>query len=643
MKKIIKVLSAFICSGLILINTVIPSVSAEETDDSFTFPSGMTYEDFQFVMDFLENDILDESEKWGATAVGVFLGDEVLYEDYFSVTDSETQAVTDENAVFEWGDISQIFVWVSAMQLWEQGNLDLERDVRDYLPDDFFQNLSYDEPITMLNLMNHNAGWQDTMHPIWKKDGNGILSLKEELQAAEPAQVYPPGEVTARSYYGAAVAGYVIECITGQDYYDYVHEHILEPLGMEHTSVNASHTDNKWVNQQRRRMKSFAATSTYLVDKGYSLNYLSLYPAGAATGTMSDLMTFAQALMDEGSPLFQFPETHKEMFSGTLFFGESDIPMCAHGLWCEESTSRIYGCRGETTSSQGIMLLDPESKIGLVDIANQTGDGNNFLQDVPECIFGRLSPEKYTEHTDPKTEFSGYYLPARSPQKGMMKLFTYLSAFRPQKLGEFESVRNGVYQEIYNDDEIYPRTSFLNVLSGTGYKGEGDASTLWSYRTYTDGVTALSSSSDRWKDNCVLEGNYVAGFCLFVVYLLASAAALYLIRIRFKLRKCGKLKSYSGSSLIRSGQSAWLVSVLIMIAAFIIYSNSHDSLPYIVSVIIGLLQMVCMVLCGAAAVRAVAAIARHNDRVYGYVANIVCNIAVISAIAYFEMYRFWGI
>ena len=46
------------------------------------------------------------------------------------------------------------------MQLVEQGKLDLDTDIQDYLPEGFLKNLEYDAPITLINLMHHNAGWR---------------------------------------------------------------------------------------------------------------------------------------------------------------------------------------------------------------------------------------------------------------------------------------------------------------------------------------------------------------------------------------------------------------------------------------------------------------------------------------------------
>ena len=254
----------------------------------------------------------------------------MLCTDYFAYSDAELQVKADESSVFEWGEVSELLVWVSALQLWEQGSLDLEGDIRDCLPDGFLRRLAYDEPITILDLMNGTAGWQELVCPVWKTDAEAICPLGEALRAVEPKQVCRPGEAAVDQMYNAAVAAYVIECITGQDYSDHVREHILEPLGMEHTSVNAAHTDNAWVCEQRRKMRTYESAAS-LIDKGSCLSYLTLYPAGSAVSTLNDLITFAQALISDNLPLFGSPTAQTELFEATSFYGESDIPLCAHG------------------------------------------------------------------------------------------------------------------------------------------------------------------------------------------------------------------------------------------------------------------------------------------------------------------------
>lgn len=79
------------------------------------------------------------------------------------------------------------------MQLWEEGKIDLEADVTVYLPEGFFTKLKYDEPITMINLMNHNAGFEDIVFEMCAENESSILSLEEALKLTEPNQIYKPG------------------------------------------------------------------------------------------------------------------------------------------------------------------------------------------------------------------------------------------------------------------------------------------------------------------------------------------------------------------------------------------------------------------------------------------------------------------
>ena len=120
-------------------------------------------------------------------------------------------------------------------------------------------------------------------------------------------------------------------------------------------------------------------------------------------------MTYAQALVNEDAPLFQNPETQELLFTGTDFYGDSDIPMCAHGFWCEEHAVRTYGHDGATTSGQANMVFDLDSKIGLVVMVNEP-NGNWYINYASDMAFGELSPEKYVSGTAEKTKLNGYYL-----------------------------------------------------------------------------------------------------------------------------------------------------------------------------------------------------------------------------------------
>ena len=67
-------------------------------------------------------------------SVSVFHGDNTVYTGYYGYADREAGIAVDRNTVFEWGSAAKSLVWISVMQLWEQGKVDLDAGIREYLP-----------------------------------------------------------------------------------------------------------------------------------------------------------------------------------------------------------------------------------------------------------------------------------------------------------------------------------------------------------------------------------------------------------------------------------------------------------------------------------------------------------------------------
>ena len=605
-RKIAKITAALCASALFAV-----PVCAE--DSSYVLPSGITVVDLGNALEKLEN---DSNTPFASAEVGVFRGGDVLYIGYFGNTDLENDIAADENSVYEWGSISKTFVWVSAMQLWEQGRLDLDADIRKYLPEGFFQHLSYDEPITFMNLMNHTAGWQETMRQIETKDENAVLPLKEALQVCEPAQIHRPGEVTAYSNYGAALAGYVVECVSGMDYCDYVHENILEPLGMSHTSVNPTHSDDPWVKEQRRKLKCYRADpiSGKMTDLGKKLDYIMPYPAGAVTGTLADMMTYGQALVNDDAPLFRNPETQKLLFTGTSFWGSSDIPNSCHGFWAEEYGVRTYGHSGATNAGQANLIFDPVSKTGLAVMINEP-NGNAFMYSTPELVFGRLTPDRFAAGGTADTRLTGYYTMSRSTYRGLFRFMPYLTA-------------------LSLDEPAY------DIGNGVYLIGDENGMQMLSDKTYPDGTKAFGyGSMDLIKDD-----GYIMELLLLTLYVVLAVAALYFIRIKRKLKKHGRKEAYFGSAAMTAGNIALVVSAVTWLGSYVVYYAGNGGLPFAAGAVIGVLQMICAAICLFSAVRGIAALAsgKEKTRLYRYILNAAANVIAVSAVAYFEMYMFWN-
>jgi len=356
-------------------------------------------------------DYVKEHEKTSAgMATAVFDKDGTIYQGNFGYMDKEKGIKADDDSVFEWGSVTKLTVWVSVMQLWEQGKINLEEDIRTYLPEGFLRNLRYDKPITMLDLMNHQSGFDEA--PLYMQGGK---SLEELLLQYQPAQSFEPGTTTAYSNYSTGLAAYIVERISRQSFVDYAHKHIFQPLGMERTAIAQDLSDNAYVQAKRKQVKGYAADGSLLGDALYEVG---LYPVGRATGTLSDLQKFAQALLSRKT-LFARSETWDKLYTGTSYYPGTDIVRNAHGFWASEFAVTVLGHGGNTNGFSSFLRLDLKNGIGQVIMTNQ-GLEEIYNGGMPELIFGK----RPTASAETQKKFEpGYYQILRNFNQGPLSLY----------------------------------------------------------------------------------------------------------------------------------------------------------------------------------------------------------------------------
>ena len=362
-------------------------------------------------------DYVKEHEKTTAgMATAVFDKDGTIYQGNFGYMDKEKGIKADDDSVFEWGSVTKLTVWVSVMQLWEQGKINLEEDIRTYLPEGFLRNLRYDKPITMLDLMNHQSGFDEAT--LYMRSDK---SIEEILKEQQPIQSFEPGTVTAYSNYGTGLAALIVERISGQRFVDYAHDHIFQPLGMDKTAILPDLLDNSYVQKKRQEAKGYDIQGKVLRKDSY---IVGLYPIGAATGTLKDLQKFAQALLARKT-LFERPETWSTLYSPSLTYPGTDTARNAHGFWANEYGTTVLGHGGNTLGFSSRMILDLEHGIGYIVMTNQSTEQNYNFQ-MPELVFG---PRK-TASKETQEQFSpGYYRTLRNFNQGPLSIFKMVSGF----------------------------------------------------------------------------------------------------------------------------------------------------------------------------------------------------------------------
>lgn len=173
---------------------------------------------------------LDRGRIAGGVIVVVQDGHVILQQGYGYADVQHRIPVDAERTLFRLGSVSKLFTWTAVMQLVEQGKIDLDRDIAEYL--DVEVPGGFEKPITMRHLMTHTAGFEERLKGTVIADPDEFISLQAYVQGSMPTRIAPPGEIPAYSNYGAALAGYVIEKVSGETFEDYLDRHVFGPLGM---------------------------------------------------------------------------------------------------------------------------------------------------------------------------------------------------------------------------------------------------------------------------------------------------------------------------------------------------------------------------------------------------------------------------
>src|SRR5882757_7948632 len=196
-------------------------------------PVAMTAEDVDAWLDGYLPYALHTGDIAGAV-VAVVKDGKVLTERGYGYSDVAKQTPVDpKKTLFRPGSVSKLFTWTAVMQLVGQGKIDLDADINQYL--DFKIPARDGKPVTMRNIMQHTAGFEEQAKGILTDDPKspGFETL---LKAWIPNRVFAPGTTPSYSNYGASLAGYVVQRLSGESFDSYIEKHIFAPLDMQLSS-----------------------------------------------------------------------------------------------------------------------------------------------------------------------------------------------------------------------------------------------------------------------------------------------------------------------------------------------------------------------------------------------------------------------
>jgi CubicO group peptidase (beta-lactamase class C family) len=166
-------------------------------------------------------------------AVGVVQDGEVIYQRGFGVRSLDSGEPVTTRSLFHLASVSKPFVATAIMQLVEQGGIDLDAPVQEYLPD-FQVADSRAKQMTVRHFLSHSSGMPDVQDYHWDEPESDEGALQRFVQSLGDQQLlFAPGSASRYSNMAYEVLGHLIATVSEQSFEEYVEWEILEPLGME--------------------------------------------------------------------------------------------------------------------------------------------------------------------------------------------------------------------------------------------------------------------------------------------------------------------------------------------------------------------------------------------------------------------------
>jgi len=295
--------------------------------------------------------------------VSVVRDGQILLAKGYGYADVEKRTPVDPvSTLFRIGSVSKLFTWTAVMQLYEQGKLDLTKDINSYL--DFTIPATYPEPITLTHVLTHSVGLEEDSRDLFTDDPAHIAPMSAWLPAHMPARVRAPATFSSYSNWATAAAGYIVERVGGEPTWDdYIERHIFEPLGMQHS------TGRQPLPEQFADDMSigYAWKEGRFVPQKFEI-VTGAAPAGSIGASATDMANFMIAHLNRGAlgEARILGEETATLMHRRLQGHDPRIPGFAHGFYEQSSHGlRIIGHGGDTQYFHTSLSLIPSEQVGV--------------------------------------------------------------------------------------------------------------------------------------------------------------------------------------------------------------------------------------------------------------------------------------
>lgn len=228
-------------------------------------------------------------------SLGVAYKGEIIHTANFGFQDIETSIPPDSDTLYGIASITKIFTASAIINLVEQGKLEWTTPIASILPSLDMTDPYMTKHLTVMDLLTHRIGLENSNN--WWYGAGGVLLLAKDQTISrfnKLRSVTPFRTTFEYTNWGYALAGEVIEKLSGQTYGDYIHAQFVEPLGLARTTTKHQYTN------QENFAKPYAALddgSLYKLPPPPVQDGTIMVSAQGIQSSVNDLLKFAIGLM----------------------------------------------------------------------------------------------------------------------------------------------------------------------------------------------------------------------------------------------------------------------------------------------------------------------------------------------------------
>ncbi|MEE3806504.1 serine hydrolase domain-containing protein [Lysinibacillus fusiformis] len=359
------------------------------------------------------------------------------------------------------GSVSKVYTAAAMMKLVDEGKVDLDTPVVNYLPDFKMEDERY-KRITPRMLLNHSSGLQGTVYSnaILFKDNDTYVHDTLLQQLSNQSLKADPGAFSVYCNDGYTLAEILVERVSGMSFTEFLHQRFTEPLELNNTKT----PQDKWADDIRAGLY-FPSYQGQL-----PIESVNLIGSGGISSTAEDMVRFSQLFMGLGKEILSekavkameqeeykkgmWPEDGDNIFNYGLGWDSVKLyPFSEYGI-------KGLAKGGDTILQHATLVVLPEQKMAAAVVSSSGSSVTNQLM-ATDLLLAALKEKGTIKDIKPNKSF-GKPVTTQMPQDLVEKAGFYGNSFSHFKL---EIMKNGKLFLSLNPEEKYVYTadgSFIN-------------------------------------------------------------------------------------------------------------------------------------------------------------------------------------